>query len=460
VDLGHPALPVGAAERRIAADPEAGRFGEREADIGDEVYHVATVALGGGRGAVQSPRSSARPRTCSPALQQRTALLAASVIALARGRRLVAGAPDHRPRLVRLTAVAETVAEHGRLDVPVPVAGARRGRQARPGLRRHAGRLANSVQDQQRLVQDAGHELRTPLTSLRTNISLLKRFEELPPEGPARNCWPTWPGRPANSPIWSMSWSISRPASGTTTRWPKSAWPMSRRRRRASARRRTGREDHRTDRAPGGGRGPADRAAPGRSPTCWRTPPSSTRVAPSRSRSSSPEPASRSWTAARASRRRISPGCSIASTAPRPHAACPAPASASPSSARSPPPTEAMPSPPTAGRRRHPRFHGGDEGGDAGGNGEGRGEGLRGRAAAGPGGPGRPGGPGGASGTGPVARRGERDRPGGPSARTPASPERRRVPALSALPVPGPIPPSRADRPRRPGWWPRRTSRR
>ena len=74
------------------------------------------------------------------------------------------------------------MAEHGRLDVPVPVAGrdevARLGRAFDDML----GRLANSVQDQQRLVQDAGHELRTPLTSLRTNISLLKRFEELPPD--------------------------------------------------------------------------------------------------------------------------------------------------------------------------------------------------------------------------------------------------------------------------------------
>jgi two-component system sensor histidine kinase MprB len=35
-------------------------------------------------------------------------------------------------------------------------------------------------------VQDAGHELRTPLTSLRTNISLLERFDDLTPEVRAR----------------------------------------------------------------------------------------------------------------------------------------------------------------------------------------------------------------------------------------------------------------------------------
>ncbi|MEP7113909.1 MAG: HAMP domain-containing sensor histidine kinase, partial [Ilumatobacteraceae bacterium] len=35
---------------------------------------------------------------------------------------------------------------------------------------------------QQQLVQDAGHELRTPLTSLRTNVAVLRRMEDLAPE--------------------------------------------------------------------------------------------------------------------------------------------------------------------------------------------------------------------------------------------------------------------------------------
>ncbi|MEU3990050.1 HAMP domain-containing histidine kinase [Streptomyces platensis] len=179
VERGRPALPAGAAERRIADDDRAGLHAEREADIGDEEYHVATVALGGGRGAVQVAQKFSETEDLLSALQQRTALLAAAVIALAGAggwwlARRITG------RLVRLTAVAESVAEHGRLDVPVPVAGrdevARLGRAFDDML----GRLASAVQDQQRLVQDAGHELRTPLTSLRTNISLLKRFEELP----------------------------------------------------------------------------------------------------------------------------------------------------------------------------------------------------------------------------------------------------------------------------------------
>ncbi len=184
VDRGRPALPVGDEERATAAAAAAGHYLEREADIGDERYHVATVALGGGRGAVQVAQKFSETEAMLSDLQWRTALWAAAVTVLAG----TAGwwlARRITRRLVRLTAVAENVAEHGRLDVPVPVAGrdevARLGRAFDDML----GRLASSVQDQQRLVQDAGHELRTPLTSLRTNISLLKRFDELPPDARA-----------------------------------------------------------------------------------------------------------------------------------------------------------------------------------------------------------------------------------------------------------------------------------
>ena len=42
------------------------------------------------------------------------------------------------------------------------------------------GALEQSVGAQRQLVADASHELRTPLTSLRTNVELLRRLEELP----------------------------------------------------------------------------------------------------------------------------------------------------------------------------------------------------------------------------------------------------------------------------------------
>ncbi|POX37097.1 two-component sensor histidine kinase [Streptomyces sp. Ru73] len=179
-DHGNPRLPVVASDRRIAAarKPATTTHTERELD-GDE-YRIATVALGGGRGAVQVAQQFSDTEDLLTQLQRRTAVLALAVVVAAG----LAGwwlARRITGRLVRLTAAAEEVAETGDLRIAVPVAG--RDEVARLGLAfdRMLGRLARSVEDQRRLVQDAGHELRTPLTSLRTNISVLARIDRLPP---------------------------------------------------------------------------------------------------------------------------------------------------------------------------------------------------------------------------------------------------------------------------------------
>ncbi|MFE1798368.1 MULTISPECIES: sensor histidine kinase [unclassified Streptomyces] len=178
---GRTPLPVDAADRPIAAAQAAGRLVEhRDVDVGDDVYRVATVSLGGGRGAVQVAQEFSGTEDLLRDLQQRTVLLVGAVVIAAGlfgwwlARRITS-------RLVRLAGAAEDVARTGRLGIQVPVAGydevARLGRS----FDRMLGRLAQSEDDQRRLVQDAGHELRTPLTSLRTNISILRRIDELPP---------------------------------------------------------------------------------------------------------------------------------------------------------------------------------------------------------------------------------------------------------------------------------------
>ncbi|WP_372497423.1 HAMP domain-containing sensor histidine kinase, partial [Streptomyces muensis] len=181
VDPGRPGLPVTSADRRIAADGTAGRMVQhKDVGVDSDVYRIATVALGGGRGAVQVAQEFSDTEDLLRALQQRTLLLMAAVVTLAGlfgwwlARRITR-------RLVVLTSAAEDVARTRRLGIQVPVTGYDEVGRLGRAFDRMLGRLAQSEEDQRRLVQDAGHELRTPLTSLRTNISLLRRIDELPP---------------------------------------------------------------------------------------------------------------------------------------------------------------------------------------------------------------------------------------------------------------------------------------
>ncbi|MFM9543362.1 ATP-binding protein [Streptomyces turgidiscabies] len=185
VDGGSPALPVTAADRRIAVSPVAGlAVQHKDVDVGHDVYRIATVSLGGeqgdGRGAVQVAQEFSDTEDLLRELQQRTILMVVAVVVAAGlfgwwlARRIT-----HRLRI--LASAAEDVARTRRLGIQVPVTGSDEVGRLGRSFDRMLGRLAQSEEDQRRLVQDAGHELRTPLTSLRTNISLLRRIDELPP---------------------------------------------------------------------------------------------------------------------------------------------------------------------------------------------------------------------------------------------------------------------------------------
>ncbi|GHH88635.1 two-component sensor histidine kinase [Streptomyces capitiformicae] len=180
LDEGAPGLPVRPADRRTAGAARAGVMVEHgEVEVGDDRYRVATVALGGGRGAVQVAQEFSDTEDLLRDLQQRTLLFVSGVV-------LSAGlfgwwlARRQTRRLVQLASAAEDVARTGHLGIQVPVAGRDEVGRLGRSFDRMLVRLAQSEEDQRRLVQDAGHELRTPLTSLRTNISLLRRIDELP----------------------------------------------------------------------------------------------------------------------------------------------------------------------------------------------------------------------------------------------------------------------------------------
>jgi two-component system sensor histidine kinase MprB len=166
---------------RPGADRQPGYGPRREVTVGGVRYRTATVPLGNRRGAIKITQRLSDTDELLAQLGRRVMLLAGPVVVIA----AVGGwwlARRSTRRLIRLTAVAEEVASTGKLEVAVPVTGedeiGRLGRSFDDML----GRLAHAKHDQQRLVQDAGHELRTPLTSLRTNIAILHRLDELPPQ--------------------------------------------------------------------------------------------------------------------------------------------------------------------------------------------------------------------------------------------------------------------------------------
>ncbi|MFJ2722517.1 ATP-binding protein [Streptomyces sp. NPDC087437] len=181
VDHGTPPLPVTAGDKAVAAAAKAGKAVQyKDVHVKGEVYRIATVALGKGHGAVQVAQEFSDTEDLLRALQQRTLILMGAVVVAAGlcgwwlARRITR-------RLVILTSAAEGVARTRRLGIEVPVTGYDEVGRLGRSFDRMLGRLAQSEEDQRRLVQDAGHELRTPLTSLRTNISLLRRIDELPP---------------------------------------------------------------------------------------------------------------------------------------------------------------------------------------------------------------------------------------------------------------------------------------
>lgn len=177
-------LPVTDRDRLAAASTRSVVFA-RTQDVDGTPYRIVTVSPGNGQGAVMLGRDWSQSASV---LRRLAVILTISAAALALVAALLGWLLANRitRRLTRLTDTAEEVSAMGQLDVAVPGAGRDEVGRLAAAFNSMLGRLAQSQEQQQRLLQDAGHELRTPLTSLRTNISLLERFEELSPEVRAR----------------------------------------------------------------------------------------------------------------------------------------------------------------------------------------------------------------------------------------------------------------------------------
>jgi two-component system sensor histidine kinase MprB len=178
-------LPLSAADRALAAAGAPGNQSFQNLTIGPDQYRVLTEALGNGRGAIQVAIDIDETQHNLTDLAARIAWVSAIVLLAAGGAGWLIARKITR-RLVRLTGLAEQVSTTGRLDIEVPTGGRDEVGRLSASFDAMLGRLASSRDDQERLVQDAAHELRTPLTSLRTNASVLRRFEELAPAARAR----------------------------------------------------------------------------------------------------------------------------------------------------------------------------------------------------------------------------------------------------------------------------------
>jgi len=171
-------LPVGAQDLALAAFGKPGDQRYYDFAMKPDDYRVLTVTLDGGRGALQLGIDVDETRHVLHSLAARITVVSAIVLLGA----ALAGwliARQITRRLVRLARLAEEVSASGRLDVEVPTGGRDEVGRLSGSFDAMLGRLAGARDDQERLVQDAAHELRTPLTSLRTNASVLRRYDEL-----------------------------------------------------------------------------------------------------------------------------------------------------------------------------------------------------------------------------------------------------------------------------------------
>lgn len=169
-------VPVDGGDRAIAsgATPDSSY---RDVTVDGVQYRMLTTRADHG-GAVQLLRSLREQRNVLQGLKIRIALAAVAVVTVA----LLAGWLLSRRltgRLTVLAAAARTVANTGRLDVPIDPGADDETGQVATAIRHMLSSLDRVQAAQRQLVQDAGHELRTPLTSLRTNLDVLHRHREL-----------------------------------------------------------------------------------------------------------------------------------------------------------------------------------------------------------------------------------------------------------------------------------------
>lgn len=144
--------------------------------VDDEESRVITMSFPQG-GAIQLARDTDEARRVLESLQLRLVAIAALAIAVAAAVGAALATRIVRP-IRELTAAAQRIASTRDLATPIPLGGNDEIGSLSDSFTTMVSSLAESRDQQQRLISDASHELRTPLTSLRTNLELLARADE------------------------------------------------------------------------------------------------------------------------------------------------------------------------------------------------------------------------------------------------------------------------------------------
>lgn len=177
LDVG---LPVSTADQSLASSGSAGSRQYEDVTVGDRSSRVLTQSLGSVGGAIQVARELSETSRVLGTLAFTIAVVGLLVLLVAAFAGWLVARQITR-RLTGLTEVVERVSSTGHLDVEIPAGGRDEVGRLSTSLQAMLAELARSRDDQHRLLQNAGHELRTPLTSLRTNVSVMRRFDELSP---------------------------------------------------------------------------------------------------------------------------------------------------------------------------------------------------------------------------------------------------------------------------------------
>jgi two-component system sensor histidine kinase MprB len=170
-------LPVTERAKQAAAQEGAPFFQDHHVD--GTHLRVYTRPIGQGGYALQVARSLSEVDAALGRISRYLLLIAIAGVALAAALGLAVARAVLAP-VRRLTDAAEGVSETRDLSRRIDESGRDELSRLASTFNSMLAALEDSARAQRQLVSDAGHELRTPLTSLRTNIEVLARDQQLP----------------------------------------------------------------------------------------------------------------------------------------------------------------------------------------------------------------------------------------------------------------------------------------